>query len=87
MTVREIALWHNMQANKGFARFFVMRVVERTERSPLVDLVVVTEGIESDHSLEPGDIFSVHDQEWMLGRIEDLDSPSGDWTVVLARVK
>lgn len=87
MTVQEIALWRNMQANKGFARFFVRHVSERDGLTPLVDLVVVVDGVEEDHSLEPGDVFPIQDQEWKLDRIEDLDSPTGDWTVVLTRVK
>ncbi|MEU5770207.1 DUF6406 domain-containing protein [Streptomyces asoensis] len=87
MTAQEVAIWRNMQANKGFARFFVRHLAERDGLPPSVDLVVVVDGAESDHSLEPGDTFPVQDQEWKLDRIEDLDSPGGDWTVVLSRVK
>ncbi|MEU0675370.1 DUF6406 domain-containing protein [Streptomyces sp. NPDC006172] len=46
-----------------------MRVVGRGGSPPRVDLVVVTGGVKSDHSLESGDVFRVQDQEWKLERI------------------
>jgi hypothetical protein len=52
-----------------------------------VRLFVASGDTEARHSLAPGDVFPVQDQEWKLDRIEDLYSPSGNWTVVLTRVK
>lgn len=44
-------------------------------------------GEEARHSLTVGDVFPVQEQQWKLDRIEDLYSPTGDWTVVLSRVE
>ncbi|WP_443072497.1 DUF6406 domain-containing protein [Streptomyces sp. NBC_01485] len=40
----------------------------RVGRPLLVDLVVVVDGVETDHSLEPADVFLVQDQEWRVDR-------------------
>ncbi|WP_425473579.1 DUF6406 domain-containing protein [Streptomyces tailanensis] len=87
MTVQVIALSPNTQANRPIGSFSVIHVHAPRDQAPTVRLSVESGGAETRHSLAPGDVFPVQDQEWKLDRIEDLHSPSGDWTVVLTRVK
>ncbi|MFF3847094.1 DUF6406 domain-containing protein [Streptomyces sp. NPDC002328] len=87
MSTREIALTPNAQANRDIGSFSVIHVYAPAGQAPTVRLSVGAGGTDTRHSLVPGDVFPVRDQEWKLDRIENLDSPTGDWTVVLARVK
>ncbi|MER6737828.1 DUF6406 domain-containing protein [Streptomyces puniciscabiei] len=87
MTGQEIALSPNTQANRPIGSFSVIHVHAPEGQAPTVRLSVEAGGTEARHSLTPGDVFPVQDQEWKLDRIEDLHSPSGNWTVVLSRVR
>jgi hypothetical protein len=82
-----IALSPNEQANRPIGSFSVIHVHAPKGQTPTVRLFVASGDTEARHSLAPGDVFPVQDQEWKLDRIEDLYSPSGNWTVVLTRVK
>ncbi|MDF4249028.1 DUF6406 domain-containing protein [Streptomyces sp. WMMB303] len=87
MTAQEIALSPNTQANRDIGSFSVIHVYAPAGQVPTVRLSVGTGGTDTRHSLAPGDVFPVRDQEWKLDHIDNLDSPTDDWTVVLARVK
>ncbi|WP_031172557.1 DUF6406 domain-containing protein [Streptomyces durhamensis] len=83
----EVTLRPSEQLRWGIAKFSVMQVNRRPGQFPTVRLYVSSGGAGAHHDLVPGDVFPVQGQEWKLDRIEDLDSPSGRWTVVLARAK
>ncbi|MDT0573122.1 DUF6406 domain-containing protein [Streptomyces sp. DSM 3412] len=87
MTTQEIALAPNTQANRPFGSFSVIHVHAPQGQATTVRISVTSAGEEARYSLTVGDVFPVQDQQWKLDRIEDLHSPSGDWTVVLSRVE
>ncbi|MBD9725939.1 DUF6406 domain-containing protein [Streptomyces caniscabiei] len=87
MMTREIVLAPNTQVNRPIGSFSVIHVHAPREQAATVRLSVESAGEEARHSLTVGDVFSVQDQRWKFDRIVDLYSPTGDWTVVLARVE
>jgi hypothetical protein len=87
MTTQEIALAPNTQANRPIGSFSVIHVHAPQGQATTVRLAVGSDGEEARHSLTVGDVFPVQDQQWKLDRVEDLSSPTGDWTVVLSRVE
>ncbi|MEU7318676.1 DUF6406 domain-containing protein [Streptomyces sp. NPDC007083] len=87
MTTQKIALSPNIQANRPIGSFSVIHVYAPEGHAATVRLSVSSGGTGTRLDLVQGDIFPVQDQEWMLERIEDLHSPTGDWTVILSRVK
>ncbi|MGW0996641.1 DUF6406 domain-containing protein [Streptomyces sp. NPDC002523] len=76
-----------MQVNRPYGSFSVMYVYAPEGQTPTVRLSVTSDDVTTHHTLTPGDVFPVQDQEWKLDQIVDLYSPTGDWTVVLTRVK
>lgn len=46
--------------------------------------LVVDDGEERHHILEPGDIFPVRDERWELDRVE---SPADNWRVFIRKVE
>ncbi|MCN9241343.1 hypothetical protein NGF19_11170 [Streptomyces sp. RY43-2] len=87
MKAQEIELYAGVQANRPFGSFSVMHVYAPEGQAPMVRLAVESNGVDTHYSLALGDVFPVQDQEWKLDRIIDLHSPTGDWTVMLSRVK
>lgn len=87
MATQEIALAPNTQANRPIGSFSVIHVHAPPGQATTVRLAVESAGEEARHSLTVGDVFPVQEQQWKLDRIEDLYSPTGDWTVVLSRVE
>ncbi|UUU23827.1 DUF6406 domain-containing protein [Streptomyces sp. DSM 40750] len=87
MATQEIALAPNTQANRPIGSFSVTHVYAPRGQAPVVRLAVTSHGGEARYSQTVGDVFPVQDQQWKLDRIEDLNSPTGGWTVVLSRVE
>lgn len=51
---------------------------------PLTVRLGVDDGEERQYTLEPGDTFPVHDETWVLDRVDD---PSGNWRVVIRKAE
>ncbi|WP_215448044.1 DUF6406 domain-containing protein [Streptomyces sp. ATCC 21386] len=87
MTTQEIAIAPNTQTNRPIGSFSVIHVHAPQGQPTTVRLAVESGGEEARHSLTVGDVFPVQDRLWKLDRVEDLHSPTGNWTVVLSRVE